>query len=80
VVRRPSPEKFVRGLTGRRIEGIGWRAKFFLFPLDRGDTLIIHLGMTGDLRVEPASTPRPSLTHNVFSIDDGRLLVSPRHP
>jgi len=79
-VRGPSPEQFVGGLTGRRIEGIGRRAKYLLFRLDGGDTLIIHLRMTGDLRVEPASAPRPRMTRNVFSLDDGRELrfVDPR--
>jgi formamidopyrimidine-DNA glycosylase len=73
-VRQPSPDEFASRLAGRTIQSIGRRAKFLLFSLYGGDTLIIHLRMTGDLRLEPASTPRPRMTRNAFSLDDGSEL------
>ena len=54
------PEGFVQRLTGARIERLDRRAKYLLAPLDRGDTLVMHLGMTGRFEVErdgPAVSP-----------------------
>jgi formamidopyrimidine-DNA glycosylase len=46
-LRFPLPDGFVQRLTGARIERLERRAKYLLAPLDRGDTLVMHLGMTG---------------------------------
>ena len=46
------PAGFVQRLTGARIERLERRAKYLLAPLDRGDTLIMHLGMTGRFEIE----------------------------
>ena len=51
-LRWPLPERFAERLTGRRIEGIGRRAKYLLLGLDGGETLLIHLGMSGRFIVE----------------------------
>ena len=51
-LRLPFPEGFVQRLTGARVERLDRRAKYLLAPLDRGDTLIMHLGMTGRFEVE----------------------------
>jgi formamidopyrimidine-DNA glycosylase len=79
-IKTPSLEEFVLGITGRRIGPIGRRAKYLLFPLDDGQTLIAHLRMTGSLLVEPATQDRHPMTRNIFSLDDGRelRLVDPR--
>jgi formamidopyrimidine-DNA glycosylase len=79
-VRTPPLEEFVLGITGRRIQELGRRAKFLLFRLDQGQTLIVHLRMTGSLLVEPATQPPHPMTRNSFSLDDGRELqfVDPR--
>lgn len=50
------PEGFVQRLTGARIEGVSRRAKYLLAPLDRGDTLVMHLGMTGRFELEGGAT------------------------
>ncbi len=42
-------------LTGQRIRRVERRAKYLLLSLDRG-TLIIHLGMSGSLRLVPIDT------------------------
>ena len=39
-------------LAGRRMLDLRRRAKYLLAPLDRGDTLVMHLGMTGRFEVE----------------------------
>ena len=40
--------------SGRRIEDVGRRGKYLLLGLDDGRRLVVHLGMTGQLRVRPA--------------------------
>lgn len=67
-VGQPSPEEFARRIRGRRIQDAGRRAKYLVFPLDHG-TLLIHLRMTGDLSVQPASEPRGPYDHTVFELD-----------
>ncbi len=44
-------EERLKPILGKRIEGIMWRLKCILFPLDNGNTVVMHLRMTGDLLV-----------------------------
>lgn len=48
-------------VTGQRVRDVRRRAKYLLIDLERG-SLILHLGMSGNLRVLPRTTP--SLTHD----------------
>jgi formamidopyrimidine-DNA glycosylase len=57
-------------LEGRSIVGIRRRGKFIVIALDQG-TLAVHLGMTGKLLLDAATTPH---THGIFTLDDGMLL------
>jgi formamidopyrimidine-DNA glycosylase len=45
------PRGFARRLAGRRVVSVGRRAKYLTIDLDDGNVLIIHLGMSGSLRV-----------------------------
>jgi formamidopyrimidine-DNA glycosylase len=51
-LRFPFPERFSDRLAGATIGPLGRRAKYLLLPLDTGETLIIHLGMSGRVLVE----------------------------
>ena len=51
-LRVPFPERLAKRLEGATIGPLGRRAKYLLLPLDTGETLIIHLGMSGRLLVE----------------------------
>ncbi|MEM7035079.1 MAG: DNA-formamidopyrimidine glycosylase family protein, partial [Chloroflexota bacterium] len=44
-------------LPGQCIDAITRRAKYLQFHLSAGDTLFIHLKMSGDLLVEPTTEP-----------------------
>src|SRR5665213_928939 len=55
-LRFPFPDGFVRRLTGARVERLERRGKYILAPLDRGETLVVHLGMTGRFRIEAAGS------------------------
>jgi formamidopyrimidine-DNA glycosylase len=85
VRRAPSPEAFVTALRGRAALGTRRVGKFLVVDLDGPDAtsevLVIHLGMSGQLRVASSSDePRARHTHVVLSLDDGREVryVDPR--
>jgi len=58
-LRVPFPEGFARRLAGRRVETVGRRAKYLLVGLDRGATLLMHLGMSGRFTIHPPGGRRP---------------------
>ncbi len=53
IVRNPSVQEFREGIAGQKIVSLSRRAKFLLFKLSRGDTLAIHLRMSGSLLIDP---------------------------
>ena len=55
-LRFPFPENFAARLEGRRVDSMGRRAKYLLADLDDGETLVMHLGMSGSFRID-ADTP-----------------------
>ena len=46
-LRFPFPERFAARLEGRAVTGLARRAKYLTAELDSGETLIMHLGMSG---------------------------------
>ena len=59
-LRFPLPDGFVQRLSGATILRLERRAKYLLAPLDRGDTLVMHLGMTGRFEIaSPVGSIRP---------------------
>ncbi|HTO41931.1 MAG TPA: bifunctional DNA-formamidopyrimidine glycosylase/DNA-(apurinic or apyrimidinic site) lyase [Rhizomicrobium sp.] len=50
-LRRPFPPNFAQRLTGRKIMRLWRRAKYLLADLDDGETLVIHLGMSGRMAI-----------------------------
>src|ERR1700682_475379 len=75
LVRYPAATRFVRGLRGRTIKSVERRGKYLVMPLDQdGQRLVVHLGMTGHLRVwEPEETPVKH-THFRALLDSGLEL------
>ena len=55
-LRFPFPPRFAERLTGRRVALLRRRAKYILADLDGGETLIVHLGMSGRFTVYPAGS------------------------
>ena len=51
------PAGFAAALTGRRIESARRRGKYLWLPLDNGDALLGHLGMSGQMLVQPPDSP-----------------------
>ena len=53
----PGSAHFAAVLTGRTIRGARRRGKYLWLPLDSGDAILAHLGMSGQLLCQPAATP-----------------------
>src|SRR5690606_4746530 len=51
-LRFPLPKDFAKRVTGARVERLDRRAKYLLAHLDTGETLLMHLGMSGRFTVE----------------------------
>ncbi len=73
-LRWPVPLDLPRRVDGTQIVAVRRRAKYLLFQLDSGDTLLLHLGMSGSLRVLPAATPRLKHDHIDFLLESGNVL------
>jgi len=65
---------FAARLKGRRVQAIRRRAKYIVLTLAGGDTLLIHLRMTGQLTLERPRRARDLHQHIVLRLDDGREL------
>ncbi len=64
-LRFPFPAEFAARLTGRTVRELRRRAKYLLVDLDNGETLVMHLGMSGSFRIEDdAGENIPGLFHN----------------
>ena len=64
-IRTMIPQHLSDSLTGVRIASVVRRAKYILIHLESGSTLIIHLGMTGNLRLlKPSLSPYQSGRHD----------------
>jgi formamidopyrimidine-DNA glycosylase len=50
-LRIPFPQDFVARTKGRKVKALRRRAKYILADLDSGETLVIHLGMSGRMSV-----------------------------
>jgi formamidopyrimidine-DNA glycosylase len=74
IVRHPEPEVFIDSVAGMRIESVGRRGKYILLRVQQGVVLVVHLGMTGQLRLFDPMTALEKHTHAVFTLDDGRHL------
>jgi formamidopyrimidine-DNA glycosylase len=61
-------------LTDRTIRGVGRRGKFILLRLDSGDTLTVHLRMSGRLFLAPGKIGPDKHTRAIMDMDDGREL------
>jgi formamidopyrimidine-DNA glycosylase len=61
------------GLTGRRIAAVARRGKYLLLEIE-GGALIVHLGMSGSLRILDRDAPLLKHDHFDLVLDDGRVL------
>lgn len=74
VIAHPSPDEFVRLLTGQTAVSLDRRGKFLIFHFRSGGRLVLHLRMTGQLIVAPQDLPVEKHTHLIASLSDGSEL------
>jgi len=72
-LRWPVPKNLRGLLQGQTIRSLRRRAKYLLLACDHG-TLILHLGMSGSLRILPADTPPEKHDHFDLLLDNGKLM------
>ncbi|NZA26802.1 bifunctional DNA-formamidopyrimidine glycosylase/DNA-(apurinic or apyrimidinic site) lyase [Luteimonas sp. SJ-92] len=72
-LRWPIPGAVSECLPGQRVDAVRRRAKYLLLDTAAGSALL-HLGMSGNLRVLPEDTPPQPHDHVDIALDDGRLL------
>ena len=70
----PDPTSFAEMIIGQRFATFNRRGKFMLLGLESGDTLIVHLRMTGHLFVQENGVEPDKHTHVLLDLDDGRCL------
>ena len=63
-----------KALPGRKILNLRRRARYIAAELDDGNFLVIHLGMTGVVRVENSSVPRRKHEHVFLHLDNGMIF------
>jgi formamidopyrimidine-DNA glycosylase len=68
------PEGFAAALTGRRIDDARRRGKYLWLPLDNGDALLGHLGMSGQLLVQHSGAPDERHLRVRMVLDNGQEL------
>jgi formamidopyrimidine-DNA glycosylase len=74
-LRRRVAKDFARRLIGCTIEAVERRGKYLLFPLSGGEYLLVHLGMTGALLLQPAGTPPRPHDHVRLRLSGGMQLT-----
>jgi formamidopyrimidine-DNA glycosylase len=81
-LRWPLPPNLAKRLTGAEIVGFRRRAKYILMRLSGGDSVLLHLGMSGRVLIEPAGSNQPHAAHEhiMLETDDGWRVgfVDPR--
>lgn len=83
-LRKPFPRHFARRLAGQQVVALTRRGKYLLVSLSSAGTLLMHLGMSGSIRVsrhtaEPRTEARGAAPdphdHVVFHMSSGRTVV-----
>src|SRR6478752_4802982 len=67
-------DDFTSLLTGRLVLGANRRGKYLWLPLDTGDAVLGHLGMSGQLLVQRADAPDERHLRVRFDLGDGAEL------
>lgn len=73
-LRWPIAPDFRQRTQGARVTDVGRRAKYGLMHTDRGDSIILHLGMSGRLRLDPDE--ELAHDHVLFEAEKGRVALN----
>ena len=70
-LRWPLPPRLAERLTGRRVGPLDRRGKFLLLPLDGDETMLMHLGMSGSVRIYNDRPETGVHDHMILEMRDG---------
>ena len=73
-LRWPIPASLEKKITGTRITAVERRAKYLLVTMNDSASLIIHLGMSGSLRLDSPATPHRKHDHIELHLSNGLCL------
>ncbi len=76
-LRWPVPATLIKSLPGQKVSTIQRRGKYLLLEMDTG-YLLIHLGMTGTLRILPSSEPLK--IHDRVTLEFGNISLRLHDP
>ena len=65
------PDDFVASVTGRTVLSARRRGKYLWLPLDSGDAILGHLGMSGQMLLQPAAAPAERHLRVRFTLSSG---------
>ena len=77
-LRRPFPPGFASRIEGRRVRAVERRGKYLLVRLSSGDTLLMHLGMSGSFHIARAKSGRDAPgkhDHVIFELSNGAVVT-----
>ena len=72
-VARPSARVLQQQLRGQTVQSLARRGKYLVFKLSGGH-LLIHLKMSGDLKLVPPGAAADRYAHTIFHFSDGTAL------
>lgn len=86
-LRFPFPSRFVARLAGKRVDALGRRGKYLIAGLSSGESLIMHLGMSGRFTIDAGEALTPGAfthaqggamkhDHVVFRMSEGGAAMS----
>ncbi|MCF6200113.1 MAG: bifunctional DNA-formamidopyrimidine glycosylase/DNA-(apurinic or apyrimidinic site) lyase [Hyphomicrobiaceae bacterium] len=79
-LRFPFPKDFVKRVQGKKVGALSRRAKYLLVPLESGENLVVHLGMSGRITIQKSNEddltdlPNPAHDHVVFTLENGAII------
>jgi len=76
-LRAPFPPRFAARLAGKTALSVNRRAKYLMIPLSSGDTLVMHLGMSGSSEIDVRRPDPEDARHDhvVFRMSSGTVVT-----
>ena len=74
-LRKPFPAGFRRRLVGQTVSSLTRRAKYLLAGLSSGETLLMHLGMSGGFDVARTALTPGRHDHVIFHMSSGAIVT-----
>jgi formamidopyrimidine-DNA glycosylase len=71
----PGPADFADRLAGAMVVGAERRGKYLWLPIEGGDAVLAHLGMSGQMLIAGPDVEEPRHLRIAFDLDDGNRLL-----